>query len=137
MSATQHDSQILVQSIMQRNPLKLVTSDTVRSALDTMHSNHVSALPVVDAGECLVGIVSLNDLSPIATQRGSEQIATVMTESPVTVELDESLKESARLMMQHQIHHLPVIGNDRRLVGVVSSIDFVRLAADGVLRATN
>lgn len=137
MTATQNDSQILIQSMMQRNPLKLVSSDTVGAALDKMFSNHVSALPVVDANDCLIGIVSLNDLSPVAAARGSEEVVAVMTEAPVTVALDESMKESARLMMQHQVHHLPVVSKDKRLVGVVSSTDFVRLAADGVLRATS
>lgn len=137
MTATKNESQILIQSMMQRNPLKLVSTDTVREAKDMMFSNHVSALPVVDSNECLVGIVSLNDLSPIAEEKGSDAVACVMTESPVTVDLEESLRESARLMMQHQVHHLPVVAKDRRLVGVVSSIDFVRLAADGVLKATS
>ena len=136
MTATQNDSQILIQSMMQRNPLKLVSSDTVRTALDKMFANHVSALPVVDGNDYLIGIVSLNDLSPVADARGSEEVTAVMTEAPVTVGLDETLKESARLMMQHQVHHLPVISKEKRLVGVVSSTDFVRLAADGVLKAS-
>jgi CBS domain-containing protein len=137
MTPTHNDAQILIQSMMQRNPLKLADSDTVRSAVDKMFSNHVSALPVVDDSECLIGIVSLKDLMPIAEARGSDKVVAVMTEAPVTVELDDSLLDSARLMMQHQVHHLPVVGKDKRLVGVVSSIDFVRLAADGMLRATS
>ena len=137
MAATHNDSQILIQSMMQRNPLKATSADTVHAALDRMFSNHVSALPVVDDSQCLIGIVSLNGLMPIAEERGSDAVVNVMTEAPVTIESDKTLLESARLMMQHQVHHLPVIGKDKRLVGVVSSIDFVRLTADGMLRATS
>jgi CBS domain-containing protein len=137
MSSTETDSQILVQSMMQRNPLKATSSETVQTALNMMLSNHVSALPVVDENEQLVGIVSLNDLMPSAQERASEAVAAVMTEAPLTVGSDETLRESAMLMIQHQVHHLPVVSSDKRLVGVVSSIDIVRLVADGMLRAAS
>lgn len=135
MAATHNESRILVQNVMQRIPIKAVTSDTVQSALETMIANHVSALPVVDEEDRLIGIVSLNDLMALLQNQGAAALESVMTQAPVTVQADDSLIESAQLMVQHQVHHLPVVGQDKRLVGVISSVDFMRLAAEGILKA--
>lgn len=137
MSATERASKILIQNMMQRNPLKLVSCETVEAAVDIMCANHISALPVVDDSDCLIGIVSLTDVMPVVSEKGSEQVVAVMTDAPVTVGLNESLRDCARLMMQHQVHHLPVVNKDKQLVGVVSSVDFIRLTADGMLRGVS
>ena len=131
MSAAQNSPEILNQNIMQRGPLSAVASDTVQTTLDILLSSHISALPIVDDDGLLMGIVTLRDLLAIASTRGSDQVTVAMTEAPVTVKLNHPLRESARLMLEHQVHHLPVVSDDGRLVGVISTTDFVRLFADG------
>jgi CBS domain-containing protein len=46
--------------------------------------------------------------------------------NPIAVEPDALAVDVARLMLQHQVHHV-VVMKDRELVGIVSSLDFVRL----------
>lgn len=53
-------------------------------------------------------------------------IDTLMTPDPVTVSPQTSAVEARRLLDNHVIHHLPVV-EDGRLVGVVSSSDFLKL----------
>jgi len=53
-------------------------------------------------------------------------IESVMTPDPVTVSPQSSVAEARRLLDSHVIHHLPVV-EDRRLVGVISSSDFLKL----------
>lgn len=133
MSAASTGSKILIQNMMHRAPLHLAGSDTVQMAMRTMVDNHVSALPVIDEDKCLIGIVALSDLMAIAGESEFVEVGDVMTEAPVTANLGHPLMEAAGLMMEHQLHHLPVVNSNKQLVGVVSSIDFVRLAADGRL----
>ena len=137
MSATKTESHLLTQSVMQREPLRLTTSDTIQTALEAMVQNHVSALPVVDEERQLIGIVSLSDLLPIGEDGWSDTIAAAMTGVPVTIRADDPITEAARLMIVHQVHHLPVVNKEMQLVGIVSSIDFVRLTVDGMLKPAN
>ncbi len=51
------------------------------------------------------------------------QIADIMTPSPITVKSSESVRRAFALLEDQDIRHLPVIDEDRRLVGVVSDRD--------------
>jgi len=53
-------------------------------------------------------------------------IGSIMTPDPVTVSPQSSVAEARRLLDNHVIHHLPVV-EDGRLVGVISSSDFLKL----------
>lgn len=53
----------------------------------------------------------------------------MMVTSPHTVALDQTLSEAARRFIDHRVHRLPV--TDRgTLVGIVTTMDLVRLIAD-------
>ena len=50
-------------------------------------------------------------------------VADIMTEKPVTVDQNQTLREALELMEKVGCHHLPVIGFDDHLVGIVSDRD--------------
>ncbi|RUW60673.1 CBS domain-containing protein [Mesorhizobium sp. M7A.F.Ca.US.008.03.1.1] len=50
----------------------------------------------------------------------------VMTANVVSVSPDHSVRHAARIMLDHRISGLPVVGDDGRLVGIVSEGDFLR-----------
>lgn len=56
-------------------------------------------------------------------------VAEVMHHDPVTIEADASIAEAARILVARRIHRLPVV-RDGELVGLVTSLDFVRLLAE-------
>ena len=62
------------------------------------------------------------------------KVADIMNSTLVTMTAEEPLEVAARLMLEHGIHRLPVTRGER-LVGIVSSLDLVRLIADGALVA--
>jgi len=88
------------------------------------------ALPVVGAGNRLVGIVT--DVDVLAAQAGagpkprlfeSIPVEEVMTRSPVTVTEDTTLGDAADVLVQHGVRHLPVLDDEARLVGMLSERD--------------
>lgn len=50
----------------------------------------------------------------------------LMTTEVVTAEASESLKSAARKMVDNRVSGLPVVGDDGKLIGVVSEADFLR-----------
>ncbi len=61
-------------------------------------------------------------------------IKDVMCTTVLTAEPDQTLEEISRIMVNHGVHRLPVT-EDGKLVGIVTTLDLVRLIADGRLGA--
>lgn len=55
------------------------------------------------------------------------QTRDIMTSPVVTVTPDTSLKDAAAALVEHGINAVPVVGDGRRLVGIVSEADLLRL----------
>ncbi len=114
---------------------------------------HVSALPVVDTGGRVVGIVSESDLlakeelqqdpgapalhwwhrRALRDKAAGLKAREVMTSPAVTIGPEASVVEAARLIDAHHIKRLPVVTKDGRLVGIASRPDLLRvfLRSDG------
>lgn len=55
-------------------------------------------------------------------------IEKIMTRNPVTAEPSLSVEAARKLMRQEKVHRLPVLGKDKRLLGIVSEKDILRAA---------
>jgi CBS domain-containing protein len=92
----------------------------------------IGALPVVDYERQPIGIVTKSDLlrSRMADSHFPRiGITDLMTPVLATVREDDSLSRAASLMLEHRIHHLPVVDEQSGVVGMVSTFDFARWIA--------
>jgi CBS domain-containing protein len=113
---------------------------SLREAAAQMREMGFSCLPVVLKGD-VIGIITERDLVEAVANGAipSEQhVVDYMSESPVTVSLDDDSAVAATRMLAVGCRHLPVL-EEGRLVGTVSSADLILLAAraheDDVRRA--
>jgi acetoin utilization protein AcuB len=127
----------LVRDAMTSVTVTLSPSDDVRDAATTMLRERVRHLPVVDADNRVLGIVSeadlrtaLGDLETVLREDdiGPDPwpVATVMTPHPFTTTSDSTLGEAARVLLAHRFSALPVVDDEARLVGIVTTTDLVR-----------
>jgi CBS domain-containing protein len=99
------------------------TTEVVGPLRDLMFDERLHAVPVLDPHGSLVGIVTSSDL---VEEWAPEQGVTTVMSSPVhTVPAGATVAEAAQLMLDHLIHHLPVIHHGE-LVGIASSFDLLR-----------
>jgi CBS domain-containing protein len=106
---------------------------------------HVSAFPVLDENDRVIGVVSESDLlAKLALGGGDEEMpgmitgilrhkelekargitaGDLMTASPVTVSPGDTVEHAARLMYLRGVKRLPVVDPDNRLIGIVSRTD--------------
>ncbi|MFF3744279.1 CBS domain-containing protein [Streptomyces kronopolitis] len=92
----------------------------------------ISGLPVVDAEDRVIGVVSATDLrrhrSATATD-GTFTADAVMSAPARTVRADDSVVRAARLMSTSGIERLPVVDEEARLVGMVTRRDVLQIFA--------
>lgn len=84
-------------------------------------------LYVVDPQQRLEGVVSLRNL---VVARPEERIADLMTTDVVSVQVGEDQEEVARRIQRYNFIALPVVDEQRRLVGVVNVDDLMDVATE-------
>ncbi len=148
---------VRANAIMTRDLVTARPQDTMVTLARRMVEHRVSALPVCEADDTLLGIVTESDLirplgAPRALDHGwwidvlleggeaapayleflqqaAQSAADLMTRDVTTVDESASVPEIAELMQQHAIKRIPVV-RDGRLVGIVARADLVRALAE-------
>lgn len=125
-----------------RNKLVTTTADASLASLrDVFAKARFQHVPVTDASNRLVGIVSVKDyfreLSPVmdaATDPAiglfirSRKVHQVMVSPVITITEQSTVKQAAALLLQHNISCLPVVDEQKHLLGIVSWKDILRAA---------
>jgi CBS domain-containing protein len=120
-----------VQDLMTTAVMTLRETDLVSRADADMKLGNVRHLPVVNAKNHVVGMVSNRDVLRAlgrANRNGGLAVSRIMSKQVWSVRPDVPAFAAARLMLDHKIGSLPVIDEDQQLVGVVTETDFVALA---------
>lgn len=133
-----------------RNRLVTTMADASLASLrDVFSKARFQHVPVTDASNRLVGIVSVKDyfreLSPImdsATDPAiglfirSRKVHQVMISPVITVFETHTVKQAAALLLEHNISCLPVIDEQKHLLGVLTWKDILRAALNKPAAAT-
>lgn len=111
------------------SPVRTVRADdTIDAVSDELRQSGLSFVPVVASpGEALLGIISAQDILQFKSARrdpGTVRAWEICSYKPVEVDVNATLGEVARLMVERQEHHVIVMNKDA-VAGVVSSLDFV------------
>jgi CBS domain-containing protein len=143
---------MFVSDLMNTNVITVEPENTLADAARIMLAQHVSGLPVLDAGR-LVGVITEGDLlrrveidtapreagwfkafvmpSRLANDyvhTHGQHVRDVMSSTPISVTPTTSLDEVADIMVTKHIKRLPVLA-DGKLVGVISRTDMLRALA--------
>ena len=109
--------------------LRIDGSATVYDAIVTMVEGNVGALLVYE-GDRLAGIVTERDYLRRVTLEDRDERTTpvreIMSAELVYVGPDASIDECMAVMTERRIRHLPVLTDERDVVGVVSIGDVVK-----------
>ena len=121
------EPRITLTDIIHSPVVSAVPSDSARSALERMSVHAVSCMAVLD-GEEPVGIITGRDLlrKVGGRQWGGLSVSDIMNASLVTAPADMDYHEAYQLLVEHNIHHLVVVDQERKLAGIASEPDFLR-----------
>jgi CBS domain-containing protein len=146
--------------IMTSEVITASPDDSVLSVVEKMLQHRISAVPVVDENDRVLGIISEGDLISRPENETARdhswwldlimgprdeavdflrthgtRAADVMTTSVVTAQESDTAADIARKLERHHIKRVPVI-RDGRLVGIVSRANLLRSFATGAIRQT-
>jgi len=127
------DTSPRVEDLMSTAVVTASMNETIGQADFDMRLAMIRHLPVVDERGHLVGIVSDRDLRRIQAEGKPVCIDQVMSRDVVTVRASSPAHIAARLLAEHRIGALPVLGDEGQLVGVISETDFLRIAWQALL----
>jgi CBS domain-containing protein len=102
---------------------------TVYEALEKMSDEQIGALLVTEGGT-LLGLLSERDYARkiILKGRSSKEtrVKEIMISPPLTISPGCSVDEAMRIMTEHRVRHLPVVGDAGTVLGIVSIGDLVK-----------
>lgn len=137
-----------ITDCMKRNVISIPETSTIREAAAIFAEKHIGLLPIVDEDGRLIGVVGLRDLlslelpdfvrfiedfdfvhdfGAVETTRPSVEMLdtpiTSLMKEAYTVEEGCGLLRAYALMLQYNLHDMPVVSKTGRLIGIASRVD--------------
>lgn len=129
-----------VGDLMTHSVVRVQRGTLFTEIVHVLHEHDITAVPVVDADDRPVGVVSEADLLAKAAKRLEESGPSeapakheattaegLMTSPAVCARPEWSVVEAARTMEERHVKRLPVVDAAGRLVGLVSRSDLLRV----------
>jgi CBS domain-containing protein len=131
-----------VKDVMTAEVVAVRRDTTFKELASALRQHRVSAFPVVDDRERVIGVVSEADMlaKEAMTEPGvvaellhhsdmrkaeGMTAGALMTHRVVTVSPDDSIEQAARMMHFLKVRQLPVVNSGGELVGIVSRSDLL------------
>jgi CBS domain-containing protein len=139
--------QLTVRDVMTSDPVRITPESQVSDAARLLLSSIFTGLPVVDAQERPVGVVTQGDLiikgglplrlgllaeseqgerEALMAALAHKQVQEIMTSPAVCVQEDRLLTEAVDIMLTKKHKRLPVVDTGGRLVGILSRLDIFK-----------
>ncbi len=145
---------------MTAEVVSVKANTSVLDVVKIIFVNGFNGVPVVDDANKLIGIITewdfiakgspvffsplgrlLQELDLFREDEGeidkkikeivSSKTADLMNHEPVTLNLNNTLQDAADLFLRHhRVNPVPVIDDERKLVGIISRYDLIKLYAD-------
>jgi CBS domain-containing protein len=133
----------LVADVMTYNVVAVRLEAEFKDIVAVMHRRRVSAFPVLDSQNRVIGVVSEADLLPreaypaepssakhgrpgrVPAKATALTAAELMTSPAITIGPQASVTQAAKLMHGRKVKRLPVTDEEAHLVGIVSRVDLL------------
>ncbi|NLE04075.1 MAG: CBS domain-containing protein [Crenarchaeota archaeon] len=114
-----------VVNVMQK-AITCTENEEVRAIAERIVTKSVNHIIVVDNASKLIGIVTSWDVTRAMAQ-GKKALVDIMTRNVITTKPDAPLEMASKSMAEHNISALPVINDQKKVLGIVTSEDVSKL----------
>lgn len=126
----------LVRNWMTQDVIAIDPDTALPKAHQIMIDEEIRRLPIVDEPGTLMGIVTLGDVRGAQPSSATSlsvwelnyllsalTVEKIMTPQPITITPNATIGDAARTMLEHRVSGLPVVGEDGKLVGIITESD--------------
>ncbi len=113
-----------VADYMVRDVISVEPQMTVREVTEKMINSNFYGFPIAERGY-LLGFVTSKELLRF-TDRPNATMREVMKRGTVCVVPSMKISDAIRVLFRYGIRNLPVVDENKKLVGIISNIDIVR-----------
>ena len=139
--------EMICADIMRKDVLSVDFGTELEEAWQLLHTHQVKALPVLDRGRRVIGIITPIDfmehagvssygdfkrkLRSLLKRSGQthtdkpEVVGQIMTAPVKTAAINKSIVELLPLISEHGLRHIPVVDEEGRLAGMLTQADMV------------
>lgn len=118
-----------IREAMTPSPAFCEPGTSIRTVAQLMIKLDCAAIPVTASGR-VIGIVTDRDIAcrAVAQHPNAAElpVSACMSQPVIAVTPDEPVETAVELMEENAIHHLPVIGPDGTLLGIIALSDLGR-----------
>ncbi|QQK80771.1 betaine/proline/choline family ABC transporter ATP-binding protein [Salicibibacter cibi] len=118
-----------VESIMNENPVTVHEHATISEAIQMMREKRVDSLLIVDNQHILKGYI---DIGMIESAHGEKAIADILLSKVHTVHKSARLRDSVRRILKLGTSFVPVVDDDKRLLGILTRATLVDVVYDSI-----
>jgi CBS domain-containing protein len=124
---------IFVGQLMTADVETIEPHASVQDAAETLVEKNIGSLVVVDEDDRLEGILTSTDyVLMVADGKPSEEtvVGDYMTDAVVSVLAEDEIQDAADRIVTFDIHHLPVVDEDEKVIGMVSTTDLAEYLSE-------
>ncbi|WP_201301530.1 CBS domain-containing protein [Streptomyces tendae] len=133
----------IVGEVMTRDVVHARRTTPFKEVVRLLDHHRIRGLPVVDADDKVLGVLSGSDLirnqahrdgptpSPAVTAGDDVTAGDLMSCPAITVHPEQTVPDAARLMERRGVERLPVVDEADRLVGIATRRDLLRVFLRG------
>ena len=113
------------ESVMIEQPYTIKADVKVYEAMKMMQEYGVSGLLVEDKDRTLDGIITNRDI--IFEKNMERKVAELMTKNVITAKYGTTMEQAKEILHKHRIEKLPVVDDKKRIVGLITSKDIMKM----------
>ena len=122
---------LLASDVMVKDVITVSDATPLKDVTKMFGEKRITGVPVVNAANELVGVLSETDIIRKTTSIGAWSPKTagqIMTKPAVTVEPNETLQRVCELMHNRRIHRV-VVAEGTQIKGIITTMDILRAIA--------
>ncbi|OIR61839.1 glycine/betaine ABC transporter ATP-binding protein [Bacillus sp. FMQ74] len=119
-----------VDQIMNTQPVTITADKTLSEAIQLMRQERVDSLLVVDDDHVLQGYIDVEIIDQC--RKKANLVGEVLHEDLYTVLGGTLLRDTVRKILKRGVKYVPVVDEDRRLIGIVTRASLVDIVYDSL-----
>jgi acetoin utilization protein AcuB len=131
---------MLISEWMTKEVITVEPEMSMMRASKLLKDRNIRRLPVVDADNRIVGIVTDRDIKEASPSKATTldvheiyyllseiKVKDIMTPNPVTIGPEDTVEKAAVIMLERRVEGLPVVDEKNHVVGIVTESDIFKV----------